>query len=82
MTTPSITLYLDIVSPFSYVAFHVLRVRNSLLGIPGSINRPCTKLNMIKAFSRFRSMQHHLCSHLPGRIDERLWQHATGQDQE
>ncbi|KAK1142797.1 hypothetical protein N8T08_007231 [Aspergillus melleus] len=25
MTTPSITLYLDIVSPFSYIAFHVLR---------------------------------------------------------
>ncbi|KAI9042710.1 putative 2-hydroxychromene-2-carboxylate isomerase [Aspergillus affinis] len=25
MATPSITLYLDIVSPFSYIAFHVLR---------------------------------------------------------
>lgn len=26
MATPKITLYFDIVSPFAYIAFHVLRV--------------------------------------------------------
>lgn len=31
MAAPKITLYLDVVSPFAYMAFHVLRVRVSLI---------------------------------------------------
>lgn len=44
MSTPKLTLYFDLLSPFSYVAFHILRVRPLTTSYH---DKPPTKLTII-----------------------------------
>lgn len=70
MTAPRITLYLDIVSPFGYIAFHVLRV-----GVLGSISIVST--NRYEELPGLCQVQCQLRPYLPGGSHEHLWKHTT-----
>lgn len=64
MARPSITLYLDVVSPFAYIAYHLARVRFASL----SSDLPAKQTPTER--SSLQSMRHHLRPNLSRRCDE------------
>lgn len=74
MAAPKITLYIDVVSPFAYIAFHVLRV--GFVGMAGCVGR----LLLTAAASELADVcqvQRHLRAHLSWWADEDMRKHGA-----
>lgn len=70
MGAPKITLYVDIVSPFAYIAFHVLKVGQMI-----QVNYS-SKANNFSELAHLCQGRCQLCSHPAGWSDAGLWQLA------
>jgi hypothetical protein len=66
MAAPKVTLYFDVVSPFSHIAFHVLKVSDSMLA--SDVLEAAS--NIFEALSHLCQMRYRLCAHFPGWVDE------------
>lgn len=76
MSGSKITCYIDIVSPFAYIAFHVLQVWKLAILTRNYLS------NIILELTRLREMRNHICSNSARRFDECVWQQSSNQHQE
>lgn len=75
MPSPKITLYMDIVSPFAYLAFHVLRVSMNQYSERGLATDQTALFYVCQVQCQIRA-------HLPRRSHEDLREQPTDQHQE
>jgi hypothetical protein len=89
MSRPKITLYVDIVSPFAYMAYYILKVRPLSLE-KREKRRECARHKCIiesaeltVVFVELACLQasgSKLCTDSPRWLDERVWEYAAAGD--
>lgn len=75
-----ITLYVDVVSPFAYIAYHILRVCD----MPTFSHWAAKVFSLTRVIARagVQGLSNNIHTHLSWRSHEKDWKHATDSNQE